>query len=983
VVTLNRLGSATFTPAVHDATKHSDGYDVVQEEGVDLTKRRKVNFIGTTVTATDDGSVTVVTSTAAPVAAPYLTFGLNTDLTGEFSVSETDESTLTSGVDMHLKWSQAAAERVLLIENTGASGFAAVTVRSESTPRLTLDNIGDAFARVQLATTGLSFGPGVSALDTRLRRSAADEWTSDDLFRFAAGATLNASQTLRFRNPADTFQTTFVAGAQTGDLNYTWPTVAPTAGQVFTSTAAGVTSWTTVGGSATIQDEGTALVQRSIQNVISAIAQAGDNVASARTDFYVHARHYDAIVDSVQATLLESNTATSVTTTSLTRTGAGWGGDQQVSYRVVITNGAAAGQSRRITSQTGTDTINFATITGLSGTPTYEIIPDTNCFRRLRDAKDSGARSILFRTGVDIGTVTWAAADTLKSIRGDSQRDATISFVLSIQKSSIFLSDLLFLTGSQLYFNTLVTFLSVQNCVFDGLSGTAILIESTLALSQFFTCSFVNMTGAVLFADAAIGNVAQAVAFVGCTFDTCSTAARLIDTVGGSGSSLAVISCLFNECSNTTNLINNTADALQIVTANRFIMGASGPTTMVNLGGGRCQIIGNLVSSAGAETTLFNLTNDNSVNGNLVQLGDKVSGTHTGFNVQGRNNIAGNFFILFGKNFASTVRAVTLNARGNIYANNSFINLDSSVVGTVQVVNIVASARNWIIVGNSFVTLGSPGLTGINAGTTIGVLDANLWEEGGNGDAPGTWIAISAVSGDTKIGANNIGLVYTREEILRELIDHWESTSYVPVTGTRISNFPWTEVLTGAASTITQLAGAQRSAIRMTAGVLAANNAILDTRPANMVESATFGAGKIREAQFVVRMGQTINAKVWLGFWDAAVVTNANPTNFEGFFLDTGTSANWQFQRVVAGVANLTSTTIAVDTGWHVFLLRHVETTTGSIELWIDGVRRVNFAITAGSIPTADLTLGMKVLAIAAADNVTMDIDLSQAKVKV
>jgi hypothetical protein len=48
---------------------------------------------------------------------------------------------------------------------------------------------------------------------------------------------------LRFQNPAATFATAIKAGAQTANLTYTLPTVAPTADQVLTSNASGNMSW--------------------------------------------------------------------------------------------------------------------------------------------------------------------------------------------------------------------------------------------------------------------------------------------------------------------------------------------------------------------------------------------------------------------------------------------------------------------------------------------------------------------------------------------------------------------------------------------------------------------------------------------------------------------------------------------------------------------------------------------------------------------
>ncbi len=57
---------------------------------------------------------------------------------------------------------------------------------------------------------------------------------------------------LSLQNPAGTFATTFTAGAQTANINYTLPTAAPTSnGQMLTSTTAGVLSWSSSGSSVT------------------------------------------------------------------------------------------------------------------------------------------------------------------------------------------------------------------------------------------------------------------------------------------------------------------------------------------------------------------------------------------------------------------------------------------------------------------------------------------------------------------------------------------------------------------------------------------------------------------------------------------------------------------------------------------------------------------------------------------------------------
>ena len=105
---------------------------------------------------------------------------------------------------------------------------------------------GDGKPKAKLDGDGIYFGPGgASNLDTNITRSAANEFlvASGDLFRFGGGARLDASQTLRFRNPADTFQTTIVGGAVTGDVAWTLPTAQGAAASFLKNDGAGVLSW--------------------------------------------------------------------------------------------------------------------------------------------------------------------------------------------------------------------------------------------------------------------------------------------------------------------------------------------------------------------------------------------------------------------------------------------------------------------------------------------------------------------------------------------------------------------------------------------------------------------------------------------------------------------------------------------------------------------------------------------------------------------
>lgn len=243
-------------------------------------------------------NVGVVGGGVGNLTAPYLIFGEDTagTLTGSKRVDSDLPTTFPAGKDIRFKWSEAAAhlfkvENLLssigldLIGGSGAAfrgfigteanarvqlnllglylgpggGTALDTALTRSAsgalnlagtgPSIQLTVTGEAAARAIFTTSAIALGGSGAEQDTILSRSAANTWLAEDLMRFAAGARLDASQTLRFRNPANTFQSTIVAGAQTADLDYTLPTVAPTVGQVLSSTEAGVLSWSTAGGS--------------------------------------------------------------------------------------------------------------------------------------------------------------------------------------------------------------------------------------------------------------------------------------------------------------------------------------------------------------------------------------------------------------------------------------------------------------------------------------------------------------------------------------------------------------------------------------------------------------------------------------------------------------------------------------------------------------------------------------------------------------
>ncbi|MBX7153313.1 MAG: hypothetical protein K1X91_00005 [Bacteriodetes bacterium] len=99
-------------------------------------------------------------------------------------------------------------------------------------------SIGYSYASIAAPTDGLivkgTTGIGTSSPSQKLH--VAGNILVDTSAASTAGKII-------FNNPARTFATSFKAGAQTIDVDYTLPTSAPNAGNVLSSTAAGVLSW--------------------------------------------------------------------------------------------------------------------------------------------------------------------------------------------------------------------------------------------------------------------------------------------------------------------------------------------------------------------------------------------------------------------------------------------------------------------------------------------------------------------------------------------------------------------------------------------------------------------------------------------------------------------------------------------------------------------------------------------------------------------
>lgn len=159
-------------------------------------------------------------------------------------------------------------------------------------------------------------------------------------------------------------------------------------------------------------------------------------------------------VDSVlEDKVYYSGTASAVTTTTVTIATADWGTNLWNSFYVLITSGGSSGRIEKISATTSTQ-ITFDTLSGLSGTPTFEI--------RLPKYADSGSLRIgttdVAYTTMDTSTTfntctnTPAAADNAAvtqvitkyptAPRGDILKSLTERmYVASRDKSSVFVSN--------------------------------------------------------------------------------------------------------------------------------------------------------------------------------------------------------------------------------------------------------------------------------------------------------------------------------------------------------------------------------------------------------------------------------------------------------------------------------------------------------------------------------------------------------------
>lgn len=135
--------------------------------------------------------------------------------TGLPSTNQVLTATGIAGSDVTLGWSNGAALNWALLGNAGtnpATNFLGTTDANDL--RFRTNNI----ERINVLSGG----------NVRLESNAG------------------TAQQFQFENPAGTFVTSFTAGAQTANINYTLPITAPATNQVLISTAAGSMSWANI-----------------------------------------------------------------------------------------------------------------------------------------------------------------------------------------------------------------------------------------------------------------------------------------------------------------------------------------------------------------------------------------------------------------------------------------------------------------------------------------------------------------------------------------------------------------------------------------------------------------------------------------------------------------------------------------------------------------------------------------------------------------
>jgi hypothetical protein len=168
------------------------GYTTVQDEGVALTVRTVLNFVGAGVTATDDGTRTVVTipgGGAAPVTSVFTRTGAVVAVTGDYTAAQVTNAVSTLGSYPNPTWIPSYAYSKLTgaptiasiqtpwLQNINANSFRldnALAVGIGKVPTFPLDVVGDCNITGTYYVNGVPLSWATIASDARIKRNVRD-----------------------------------------------------------------------------------------------------------------------------------------------------------------------------------------------------------------------------------------------------------------------------------------------------------------------------------------------------------------------------------------------------------------------------------------------------------------------------------------------------------------------------------------------------------------------------------------------------------------------------------------------------------------------------------------------------------------------------------------------------------------------------------------------------------------------------------------
>lgn len=571
-------------------------------------------------------------------------------------------------------------------------------------------------------------------------------------------------------------------------------------------------------GYGTFADEGTDITQRAKVAVYGKYLQALDDAANTRTKLIGGAPLYDAIVDSDEWIQLTS-TAGVVTggVDTLNDAGQAMVVDAYARCSIIITGGTGAGQVRVIASNTATQfttTVNWATQP--DGTSTYLVQPANPVYRRIREAIDGGATSILYRKSSGETDITIANSDSVYYIAADKPNgggagatDIEVNF--TVNKSGVILFGLQFAgNGKLLTLNSLGV--TAVGCIIgdSSVSRTTGVVLSAAGTS-LIECAFVARTGAVSAVSIQAADCrVQACQFVG----NGNSVAHIITTAAGSRASIT--GNLFLGFAETGYFIDlNAASSFASINGNLFDMATGQPGAIRCNDGVLHNIAGNafnLVSSTAGNT--YNYIAGGPARGvvgnNVFQAPPTLGAGTTLRMIQGSGSVIGmsvngNVF-LFSNRSTTTVTlqcAIEVNTAGAIIIGNNF--MIPVVTATGFVTGLNALVTDYIFEGNSF--------------TGTSQISFQGWKPIHNS-------AGAAAIGPKSIIRNNPGLP-TIEAYAAVLIEDFVfmNASAVAAPLVAATHNGWVSVVNGVGAGVTNNIDTRNGTIEMNTGAVSGNDA--------------------------------------------------------------------------------------------------------------------------------------------------------------